>query len=299
MPATEQTTHLTFTAEPAAHKQKLGDFLCDKLPQLSKMYIRELIRDAHVEVNGAHENRGYRVRPDDFIEIAYDPTRGTSMRPEALDLDIVFEDAHLIVVNKPAGMLVHPSHREKTGTLLNALTYHLNPALRTPHSALIRPGLVHRLDKNTSGLIVVAKTPTAHKHLSRSFMRKQVEKRYIALVEGIVTDDHGTIDAPIGRHADLKHWSVHHEGKHSVSNYRVIERHRDTTLIELEPVTGRTNQLRIHCELIGHPIVGDTRRGGRPHSRLCLHAQTLAFPHPSTGELIKFETLIPQEFTTI
>ncbi len=299
MPRREQITRLTFEVEPECHKQKLGSYLTDHLPQLSKMYIRELVRDGHVEVNGADENSGYRVRPNDFIEVAYDPTRGTSMRPENIPLDIVFEDAHLIVVNKPTGMLVHPSHREKTGTLLNALTYHLNSSLTTHHSPLIRPGLVHRLDKNTSGLIVVAKTPAAHRALSRSFMRKQVKKLYIALVEGIIEQDAGTITAPIGRHAMQKQWSVHPTGKHSVTNYRVLSRNRDTnsTLIELEPVTGRTNQLRIHCQSIGHPILGDQQRSTRAHSRLCLHAQHLAFPHPATAELITLETPIPPEFS--
>lgn len=319
MPRREQITRLTFEVEPECHKQKLGSYLTDHLPQLSKMYIRELVRDGHIEVNGSHENSGYRVRPNDFIEVAYDPTRGTSMRPENIPLDIVFEDAHLIVVNKPTGMLVHPSHREKTGTLLNALAYHLNRnSLRASpvylrrssasptntkekcgYAAAVRPGLVHRLDKNTSGLIVVAKTPAAHRALSRSFMRKQVKKLYIALVEGIIEQDAGTITAPIGRHAMQKQWSVHPTGKHSVTNYRVLSRNRDTdtTLIELEPVTGRTNQLRIHCQSIGHPILGDQQRSTRAHSRLCLHAQHLAFPHPATAELITLETPIPPEFS--
>lgn len=354
MPESEQITRLTFEVEPECHKQKLGAYLTDHLPHLSKMYIRELVRDAHVEVNGAHENSGYRLRPADFIEVTYDPTRGTSMRPEPIALDIVFEDAHLIVVNKPAGMLVHPSHREKTGTLLNALTYHLNHARSGPlapndpdlgppapderkglafptghpkkkggsaavprHSlveawedpagkakpfrssggiaALIRPGLVHRLDKNTSGLIVVAKTPLAHRNLSKSFMRKQVKKLYIALVEGIVEQDSGTITAPIGRHAMQKQWSVHPTGKHSVTNYRVLQRRSDSTLVELEPVTGRTNQLRIHCHSIGHPILGDQQRSTRPFPRLCLHAWRLSFPHPMAGETIRCETVTPRE----
>jgi 23S rRNA pseudouridine1911/1915/1917 synthase len=347
VPESEQITRLHFVVEPECHKQKLGSYLEDHLPKLSKMYIRELIRDGQVEVNGTHENRGYRVRPADFIEVSFDPTRGTSMRPEALELDIVHEDAHLIVVNKPAGMLVHPSHREKTGTLLNALTHHLNrsslralPAYLRKSSAfpsgpekergyaavprhrleegernhtgrakpfrsssgeaakIIRPGLVHRLDKNTSGLIVVAKTPAAHRALSRSFMRKQVKKLYIALVEGLVPDDAGTIEAPIGRHADQKQWSVHPTGKHSITNYRVIERRTATnsTLVELEPVTGRTNQLRIHCQSLGHPILGDQQRSTRPYDRLCLHAWKIEFPHPATHEFIRFETLLPSEF---
>jgi 23S rRNA-/tRNA-specific pseudouridylate synthase len=144
---------------------------------------------------------------------------------------------------------------------------------------------------------VIAKTPQAHRHLSKSFMRKQVKKLYIALVEGIVADDSGTITAPIGRHADQKQWSVHPTGKHSVTNYRVLSRNpdTDTTLLELEPVTGRTNQLRIHCQSIGHPIIGDQQRSTRPYPRLCLHAQHLEFPHPATGDLIRLES--PMDFS--
>ena len=275
-------------------RTRLEDFLCDEISTLSRMYLRALIRDGMVEVNGRHENAGYRVRGGDLVEVEADMSRGTSMVPQDIPLDIVFEDGEIIVVNKPAGMLVHPSHREKTGTLLNALTYHLNAGANIKDSALIRPGLVHRLDKHTSGLIVVAKTARTHRILAAHFMKKRVEKRYLALVEGVVKPDDGTIEAPIGRHADIKHWSVKEDGKHSVSRYRVIERFDDRTLIELEPVTGRTNQLRIHCELIGHPIVGDVKRGGRESERLCLHAYTLAFPHPATGEVISFNS--PRSF---
>ena len=182
-------------------------------------------------------------------------------------------------------MLVHPSHRENNGTMLNALSYHLN------HNStkLIRPGLPHRLDKQTSGLIVVAKTAFAHRRLSSDFMKKRVEKRYLALVDGILEKDEGAIEAPIGRFAELKQWSVKEDGKHSESRFWVQERYADTTLIELEPVTGRTNQLRIHCELIGHPIVGDVQRGGSEFERLCLHAYKLAFRHPVTHDDLKFE----------
>jgi len=148
----------------------------------------------------------------------------------------------------------------------------------------------HRLDKQTSGLIVVVKTALAHRRVSADFMKKRVEKRYLALVDGIVEKDEGTIEAPIGRFAELKQWSVKVDGKHSESRFWVRERYADTTLIELEPVTGRTNQLRIHCELIGHPIVGDTQRGGREFERLCLHAYKLAFRHPISREDLSFES---------
>ena len=216
------------------------------------------------------------------------------MVAEDIPLDIVHEDAEIIVVNKPAGMLVHPSHREKTGTLLNALTFHLNrPGIGGGSRAATRPGLVHRLDKETSGLIVVAKTQRVHRILARHFMKKRVEKRYLALVDGVIERDEGSIEAPIGRHADLKHWSVKEDGKHSMSRFRVVARHEDTTLVELEPVTGRTNQLRIHCQAIGHPIVGDTRRGGREFERMCLHACRLSFPHPATNDLVTFKSSSP------
>lgn len=274
-------------AEPHL-RMRLEDFLLGHFESLSKMYLRDLVKTGECEVNGRHENIGYRLKPNDFIEITVDRTRGTAMRAENIDLDIVFEDDDLIVVNKPAGMLVHPSHRENSGTLLNALAYYLNKG----SSKLVRPGLIHRLDKQTSGLIVVAKNARAHRILSGNFMKKRVEKRYLALVEGVVEADEGTIEAPIGRYDELKHWSVKEDGKHSETRFWIRKRNTDTTLLELEPVTGRTNQLRIHCELIGHSIVGDTRRGGREFERLCLHAYSLSFPHPGSNERIELDSPI-------
>ncbi len=264
---------------------RLEDFLLRQFGSFSKMYLRELVKTAACEVNGRHENIGYRIRPNDLIEITVDRTRGTAMRPEAIDVPILFEDDYIIVVNKPAGMLAHPSHRENSGTLLNALVHHLN---KVDDRDVVRPGLIHRLDKQTSGIMVIAKDARSHRRLSASFMKKQVEKRYLALVEGIVADDEGTVDAPIGRFAEIKHWGVKEDGKHSETRFSVRKRSDDTTLIELEPVTGRTNQLRIHCELIGHPIVGDVKRGGREFERLCLHAYRLGFPHPQTNERLTF-----------
>ncbi len=311
---------------------RLEDFLLDYFSGLSKMYLRDLVKTERCEVNGRWENIGYRLRPNDLIEITIDPARETAMKPDNIPLDIVFEDEHIIVVNKPAGMLVHPSHRENNGTMLNALAFYLNnksvppavaggltqqtttpnipgstrsiplstqgqpPATAGGTDKTIRPGLPHRLDKQTSGLIVVAKTAMGHRRLSADFMKKRVEKRYLALVDGIVEREAGTIEAPIGRFAELKQWSVKEDGKHSESRFWVRERHANTTLIELEPVTGRTNQLRIHCELIGHPIVGDIQRNGRDFSRLCLHAYRLAFRHPVTREDLVFEIDVPAEF---
>lgn len=269
---------------PSAAHRRLEDYLLDEFTTVSKMYLRDLVRGEKCDVNGRNENIGYRLRANDLIEIWIDETRGTAMVAEPMSLDIVFEDNDLLIVNKPAGMLVHPSHREKRGTLLNGLAHHLNQNA----AQHVRPGLIHRLDKETSGLIVIAKNAAAHRSLCRDFLKRRVEKRYSALVDGVVKEDSGTITAPIGRFADLKHWSVKDDGKHAETRFVVRMRGDDTTLLELEPVTGRTNQLRIHCQSIGHPIVGDTRRGGRTAERLYLHAASLAFPHPTTREMMSF-----------
>jgi 23S rRNA pseudouridine1911/1915/1917 synthase len=286
-------TRVEIVVSAEYRKSRLEDLLLDHFPTLSKMYLRTAVRSELCEVNGQPENIGYRLREGDFVEISVDYSRGTSMRPEDFPLDVVYEDPQIIVVNKPAGMLMHPSNHEKGGTLLNALVFHLNRERKT---AKIRPGLVHRLDKETSGLVVVAKNARAHRKLARDFMLKRVKKRYVAVVERVVEEDSGSIEAPIGRYSELKHWSIKSDGKHSETRFRVIDRYRGNTLLELEPVTGRTNQLRIHCEMIGHPITGDTRRGAPPFDRLCLHAQALAFPHPVSREPAAFTTAIPEEF---
>ena len=277
-------------------KKRLEDFLFDRFGGLSKMYLREIVRDGKCVVNGRHENVGYRVRTNDFLEIELDLSRENAMRPEKMPLDIVFEDDQLLVVNKPVGMLVHPTHRDKNGTLLNGIAFHLNSncsvRIAEPQVRFIRPGLVHRLDKQTSGLLVVSKTDRAHRILADHFKKKLVEKRYLALVGGVIEPDDGTIAAPIGRFAEHKHWGIKHDGKHSITRFWVRERYKEMTLLELEPVTGRTNQLRIHCESIGHPIVGDAKRGGREFERLCLHAWKLSFKHPRSGELLSFQRSI-------
>ena len=285
---------LFFEVDTNFNKTRLDDYLFEKMPVLSRMYLRELIKTERCEVNGAHENAGHKLRPNDFVEIEFDPTRGTAMRPEDLPIEIVYEDSDIVVLNKPAGMLVHPTHRDKNGTLLNGLAYHLNK--NSNGSGTVRPGLVHRLDKQTSGLMIVAKSVRVHRVLADHFKRKLVEKRYIALVEGLVRDEEGVVESPIGRYADLKLWNVKDDGKDAKTRFWVRAKQADSTLVELEPVTGRTNQLRIHCSSIGHPIVGDEQRNGRPYERLCLHAWKLGLNHPRTGKVMKFKLPIPGEF---
>ncbi|HEX8733759.1 MAG TPA: RluA family pseudouridine synthase [Pyrinomonadaceae bacterium] len=286
---------LHFQVDEASHKLRLDEFLFDKIRGVSKMHLRDLIKEEKCLVNGTHENRGYRLRANDFIEIEMDYRVERAMKPEPLPLEIVYEDAEIIVVNKAAGMLMHPTFAQKTGTLLNALAFHLNFSkdegqTTKDESKFIRPGLIHRLDRLTSGLLVVAKTPRAHRILADHFKRKLVEKKYFALVEGLVKEDSGTIVAPIGRDAEIRLWNVRTDGKHAETRFWVKERFSDSTLLELEPVTGRTNQLRIHCAHIGHPIIGDEWHSRREFSRLCLHAYKLAFWHPNGNRWLEFET---------
>jgi 23S rRNA pseudouridine1911/1915/1917 synthase len=268
----------------AGFKQRLDEFLFGRFGELSKMYLRDLVKNEKCEVNGRPENVGHRLRENDFIEIELDLSRQTSMRPQKMELDIVFEDADLIVVNKAEGVLVHPTNYDRSGTLLNGLSHYLNSA--APEIA-VRPGLIHRLDRQTSGLIVIAKNQRSHKRMTKNFQQRYVQKHYLALVDGVVADDAGTISASIGRYGDLKYWDVKEGAKESETHFRVLRRDADKTLLELQPVTGRTNQLRIHCAHIGHPIVGDVDRGGSEHERLCLHAWKISFRHPSTQQEIE------------
>ena len=271
------------------------------------MYLRQVFKAGNCEINGYTANSGVKLKTNDFVEIEVDLTRETAMRPEAVTLDIIYEEAEFLLVNKPAEMLVHPTHREKNGTILNALSHYLNEQTLAERSAdetnttskIVRPGLIHRLDKKTSGLLLIAKTARAHRILSEHFQRRLVEKKYLALVEGIVEKDAGEIIAPIGRFEETKHWNIKEDGKFAETRYVVKERFSDTTLLELQPITGRTNQLRIHCEHVGHPIVGDEKRGGREFSRLCLHAYKLSFHHPTSHEKLEFEIDLPADFAPL
>ncbi len=326
--------------------QRLDEFFALRFGSLSRMRIANLIEAGACLVNGAVGRAGYRILTGDSVEVSFDHGAPTAMSPEPIPLEVIHEDEHVMVVVKPAGMLVHPTMSVKTGTLANALAYHLNKsridegrwrmedlALGSPKSfdprssilnpqIVIRPGMVHRLDRATSGLIVIAKNSRALTVLSRHFRKRLVEKRYLALVRGNVEEEAGSISAPIGRDADQRpRWRVMESGKSAETRFKVLERAGRATLLELEPVTGRTNQLRIHCAHIGHPIVGDEMHGNSESRiadcesegtslriedqseirdsqtaiRLCLHASRLAFHHPASGEWMEFTSPLPAD----
>lgn len=314
-----------YTVTEAERRMRLDEFLFDKIREVSRMYLRNLILKEKCLLNGEKATAGIRLKVADEVEIEVDLSAETSMLPENIPLEIVYEDEEIIVINKPAGMLVHPTKGVKKGTLLNALSYHLNYSsitnyeLRTTNdreesankedrmtndelsnsnhaSNYIRPGLIHRLDRQTSGLIAVSKTARAHTHVTKQIQKRTVGKKYYAVVAGIVEEDAGTINAPIYHNEEERFWVISDLGKPSESRFRVLERRRDSTLLEFEPVTGRTNQLRLHAAHIGHPIIGDTIYGGRDFPRLCLHAYSLSFRHPTDNLMITFKSPMPYEF---
>lgn len=300
---------VTFSVGESAQGLRLDVFLAERVRSLSRMRIASMLARGRCAVNGEAAHAGRRLKAGDLIEVEAADGAPNSMTPERSPLEIVYEDEHLVVVVKPAGVLVHPTLGVKSGTLANALAYHLNRELIDEGNAVInqaassgvappfvRPGLVHRLDRDTSGLLAVTKTQSALSRLSQHFQRRLVEKRYVAVVSGVVKEERLTVDAPIGRDESASPpWGVLPEGKPAETRLRVLERRGRRTLVELEPVTGRTNQLRIHCAHTGHAVVGDRLYGGEPHARLCLHAARLGFRHPATNEPVEFSSEAPDE----
>ncbi len=293
---------LSFEFEAGADKPRLDQFVASQLPKVSLTRIRRLIAEGDVLVNGERSLKGVRLQPGDKVAVKIFAAEKSSTTPEPIPLEILHEDDQIVVVNKPVGLLVHPSNREKSGTLTNGLVYHFWQTSGAP----IRPGLIHRLDRNTSGVIVVAKTPRAHRTLSKHFRERWVKKFYLALLSGRVEKDAGEINAPIGCDAKLwPHWRVMPEGeggKTAQTLYRVERRFNDHTLVELEPLTGRTHQLRIHCNLIGHPIIGDPIYASSVDpiaaklklKHHLLHAARLVFRHPATGKEMNVEAPMPR-----
>ena len=294
---------LSFEFTASSDKPRLDEFVARELPKISLTRIRRLIAENDVLVNGQASLKGVRLAAGDKVSVKVFAAEKSSSTPEPIPLDILFEDESLIVVNKPVGLLVHPSASEKSGTLLNGLAYHF---WQTAGEA-IRPGLIHRLDRNTSGVIVLAKTARAHRTLSKHFRERWVKKFYLALVSGRVEPDNGEIDAPIGCTDDRNvwpRWRVMEEkdgGKSAKTKYRVVRRFAAHTLLELEPLTGRTHQIRIHCHLIGHPVVGDPfykssvdpLAEAREIKHHLLHASRLMFRHPNGGNEMSFEAAMP------
>ncbi|NQU95388.1 MAG: RluA family pseudouridine synthase [Candidatus Omnitrophica bacterium] len=279
--------------------KRIDKFLVDAFEgKFSRSFIKKLIDAENVLVDGKHPNAHYKVSAEEIIKVTIPEPKALQLKPENIPLDIAYEDKDLLVVNKAAGISVHPAGMNFTGTLVNALLYHCKDL--SGIGGVARPGIVHRLDKETSGLLVVAKNDTAHVNLSGQFRNRTVKRKYIALVKGAVQLDNGRIDLPIARRKkDITKMGISfadEKKKNAITNYKVIKRFKDFTVLELSLETGRTHQIRVHAAHMGHPVIGDklygSKRGAMTHA---LHAKTLGFFHPVTKKFMEFNSDIPRE----
>lgn len=293
----EKERSLIFTGED---KIRIDLYLTKKKTYPSRSQIRNLIIQDKIRVNNNPVKPSYILKNGDVINLTLPENKELKIKAEAIPIDIIYEDEYLVVVNKPADMIVHPTGKILSGTLVNALLYHCQGTL-SGIGGVIRPGIVHRLDKNTSGLMVVAKNDLAHLDLSRQIKDHQVTKKYITLVHGNMRDDSGIIDAPIGRSLNNRKKMAVTEGKsrEAITHFKVLKRFSGYTLVEVTLRTGRTHQIRVHLAFIGYPIVGDQlyghKRQGISINRQALHSYVLGFVHPASKKYMEFSTSLPKD----
>lgn len=292
-----------FLINPGDAGKRLDQYLSASRVAHSRAHIQKLIKIDAVKVNDMSSKASHRLKEGDKVSVLIPPPRKLEVNPEDIPLSIVHEDKDIVVVNKPSGMVVHPAPGNYSGTLVNALLYHFKDL--SGIGGIMRPGIVHRLDKNTSGLMVVAKNDSAHASLSGQIRDRSIEKEYVALVHGKISKDRGVIEQNIGRNpthrkkmAVIK--SKVFKSREAVTHYRVLERFRNYTLVELKLVTGRTHQIRVHLSSMGNPVVGDSTYGRASNEfgikRQLLHAKRLKFIHPATGKAMEFEAAVPEDF---
>lgn len=307
--------HYSFLAAKGQDPLRVDRYLMNFIENATRNKIQQAAKAGHIQVNGVSVKQNYRVKAGDAVKVMFEhPPYEFLLVPEDIPLDIVYEDPSLLVVNKPAGMVVHPGHGNYSGTLINALVHHFE---HLPINSSQRPGLVHRIDKDTSGLLVVAKTEAAMTHLARQFFEKSSQREYIALVWGRVEQDQGTVRGPIGRNPknrlQMTVFPEGDQGKEAVTHYRVLERFGYVSLISCTLETGRTHQIRVHMKHIGHTLFNDQRYGGdqilkgttftkyrqfvdnafKILPRQALHAKSLGFVHPVSGDLMRFDSELP------
>ncbi|MFO7262824.1 MAG: pseudouridine synthase [Bacillaceae bacterium G1] len=282
--------------------ERLDKFLANQLGDVSRSKVQQWIKDGRVTVNERPVKASYRLGVDDVVQVEVPEAVPLQVVPEPLPLSIVYEDADLLVIDKPRGMVVHPAPGHETGTLVNGLLYHCRDL--SGINGVLRPGIVHRIDKDTSGLLMVAKHDAAHVHLAKQLAEHTVEREYVAIVHGKVSADRGTIDAPIGRDpTDRQRMAVVEKGgKRAVTHFVVEQRFANYTLLRLRLETGRTHQIRVHMKYIGHPVAGDPKYGPRrtlPIAGQALHAAVLGFVHPRTHQWMRFEAPLPEDMRTL
>lgn len=283
--------------------ERVDSYIAKELEEVSRSYIQKIIKDGMVTINGEKVKTKYKVNQGDKIVIKMPEPKELEVKVENIPINIVYEDDDIAIVNKPQGMVVHPAPGNYSGTLVNALLYHLENL--SSINGVIRPGIVHRIDKDTSGLLMIAKTNLAHLGLSEQLKEHTITRKYYALVDENIKEEKGTIKAPIGRHpVDRKKMTVvEKNGRDAVTHFKVLERFKEYTLIEAQLETGRTHQIRVHMSYIKHPLVGDPLYGSKKQKfnlkGQLLHAKVIGFIHPRTGEYLEFESSLPEHFAKI
>lgn len=294
-----------FVVDEESKSKRLDVYLNELLEDQSRSYIQSLIKDGYIKVNEkVNTSKNYKVNLDDVIIIDIPEPETLSVEPQDIPIEIVYEDDDVIVVNKPAGMVVHPAPGNYDGTLVNALLYHCKNL--SSINGVIRPGIVHRIDKDTSGLLMVAKNNHSHNHLAAQLKDHSSTRSYIAVVHGGFREDEGTIDAPIARNPkDRLKMAVVHGGRESVTHFKVIKRYKNYTVVRCNLETGRTHQIRVHMAHIKHPLLGDLLYGPKTKTLKIkvegqmLHAETLGFVHPTTNEYMEFKSELPENFEAV
>lgn len=293
-----------FTADIEHEDQRIDRYLTEMLPEQSRSFFQKLIRYGFVMVNHIIVKVNYRLKTGDVIEIDIPDAVPTEIVPENIPLDILYEDDDLLIVNKPKGMVVHPAVGHSTGTLVNAIMYHCQGNLSGINGE-IRPGIVHRIDKDTTGSLIICKNDEAHRNIAEQIKEHSVTRRYVGVVAGTFSEESGTVEGAIGRHPnDRKRMTINEKnGKPAVTHYRVLQTLKGASFMEFELETGRTHQIRVHMASISHPLLGDTVYGNSKNpyklQGQALHARTIGFIHPTTGEYIEVSAPIPEYMTEL
>ena len=281
--------------------ERIDKFLSAQLPEQSRSYLQKIIKEGSVLVNGSPVKASYRMEDQDEVTIDLPELKEPEIEAENIPLDILYEDDDLLMVNKPKGMVVHPSAGHTTGTLVNAVIYHCKEDL-SGINGVMRPGIVHRIDKDTTGVLVICKNDKAHNFVAEQLKEHSITRKYRAIVNGVIKEDEGTVNAPIGRHpTERKKMAINEKnGKHAVTHYRVLERFANHTYIECQLETGRTHQIRVHMASLHHPLLGDTVYGSQKNpyhlEGQTLHAMVLGLIHPSTGSYLEVTAPLPEYF---
>lgn len=293
-----------FLAGEESKDLRLDVFLKQNIEEISRTYIQKLIKDGYANVNGTVPKTNYKVNSGDKVCLNVPETEEPDIVAQEMPLDIVYEDDDVILINKPKGMVVHPAAGHYTGTLVNGLMHHCKDNL-SGINGVLRPGIVHRIDMDTTGILIACKNDVAHQKISEQLKEHSITRRYRALVYGVIKEDEGVVDAPIGRHPiDRKKMAINlKNGKNAITHYRVLERFREYTYIECELETGRTHQIRVHMASLHHPLVGDQVYGPEKNpfhlQGQCLHAMVFGFVHPRTHEYMEFCADLPQYFSEL